>query len=407
MGQTPNLEGKARMSVAGSVSFAAPPPRRIVGIRERNSIGIVAPAYGTEKVSYGLAPRGYSFHKLLRLPVHRLERKGTFWHNTPVLFDLPVELVHTFNELPCGLRPFVVSFENELPRYLGAPAPWQIDAGYALIASSRCRGVLALSQAAATGLRVRLAARGLRHLFDKVSVFRGSVLGPPEEGTRRIRSAGDPLRVLFVGRDALRKGLLPTLDALDACAASGARIEATVVCDFADYGYIGTWTADDTAATLQRMRAMPGLTYHERLPNPEIHKLMRSHDVLAFPTLDESLGWVAIEAAMAGMPVLSTDIFAIPELVLDGRTGWLAALDRNESSRWVGLWLRGAEFDAALARAFATIRAMLTQALLRYVERPADVRSMGDAARAHIGCLYDFADAQRALARFYGDALER
>lgn len=395
------------MSTPATVSFATPPARRILGIGKRNSVGIVSPAYGTEKVSYGLAPHGYTFHKLLRAPLHRLERNGTFWHNTPILFDLPVELVHTFNELPCGLRPFVVSFENELPRYLGEPAPWQLEAGYALIGSTRCRGALALSEAAAAGLRGRLAARGLQHLSAKVSVFRGSVLAPPEDGGGRIGSAGEPLRVLFVGRDALRKGLLPTLDALDACAAEGARVEATVVCDFADYGYVGTWTADDTAATLQRMRAMSGLTYHERLPNAEIHRLMRSHDVLAFPTLDESLGWVAIEAAMAGMPVLSTDIFAIPELVLDGRTGWLAALDRNESSRWVGLWLRGAEFDAALARAFATIRAMLTQALLRFVERPDDVRSMGDAARAHIGSLYDFADAQRALARLYSDALER
>lgn len=382
-----------------------PPARRIWGNRKRNAIGIVAPAYGTEKVSYGLAPPGYTFHKLLRLPIHRLERKGTFWHTTPVLFDLPVELVHTFNELPCGLRPFVVSFENELPRYLGAPAPWQIEAGYTLMAGPRCRGVLALSQAAATGLRARLAARGLRNLFDKVSVFRGSVFAPPEEDTRRMRSAAEPLRLLFVGRDALRKGLLPTLDALDVCAARGVCIEATVVCDFADYGYVGTWTTGDTAATLQRMRAMQALTYHERLPNAEIHRLMRSHDVLAFPTLDESLGWVAIEAAMAGMPVLSTDIFAIPELVLDGRTGHLASLDKNESGRWVGLWLQGEEFEQALERAFAAIRDMLTSSLLRLAGRPDEVRELGDAGRRHISSLYGFTAAKRELANVYERAL--
>ena len=216
---------------------------------------------------------------------------------------------------------------------------------------------------------------------------------------------GDPLRVLFVGRDALRKGLPPTLDALDACAAAGARVEATVVCDFAPYTYVGTWTADDTARTMQRMRATPGVTYHERLPNAEIHRLMRSHDVLAFPTLDESLGWVAIEAAMAGMPVLSTDIFAIPELVLDGRTGRLAHLDRNDSNRWAGLWLRGAAFDDALASAFATIRTMLVDALLGFAGRPDEVRLMGDAARAHIGALYGFAGAQRTLAAIYADAI--
>ncbi len=389
------------------VSFAPPPKRLFAGRCRENAVGIVAPSYGSEKVSYGLAPAGYTFHKVTRAPLQRLERTGSFWHQTPLLLDYPVSLVHTFNELPVGLRPFVVSFENELPRYLGEPTPWQLDAGYALMAGSRCRGLLALSEAAATGLRLRLATRGLGHLDAKVSVFRGSVLAPSGEVARRIRARGEPLRVLFVGRDALRKGLPPTLDALDACAAAGAAIEATIVTDFATDTYVGAWTAEDTARTLQRLRNMPGLTYHERLPNVEIHRLMRSHDVLLFPTLDESLGWVAIEAAMAGMPVLSTDIFAIPELVADGRTGHLAALDKNESSRWVGLWLRGAAFDEALARAFATIRAMLVEALLGFVERPDAVRAMGDAARAHIGALYDFAGAQRALAGLYADALER
>ena len=390
---------------AADVSFAAPPARLVVGLGRRNAIGIVAPSYGSEKVSYGLAPAGYTFHKIARVPLQRFERSGTFWHQTPLLLDYPVALMHTFNELPLGVRPFVVSFENELPRYLGEPAAWQLDAGYALIASSRCRGVLALSEAAAAGLRHRLVARGLGELESKVSVFRGSVLAPPGESSRRVRAPGDPLRVLFVGRDALRKGLPPTLDALDACAAAGARIEATVVCDFAPYTYVGTWPADDTARTVQRMRAMPGLTYHERLPNAEIHRLMRSHDVLAFPTLDESLGWVAIEAAMAGMPVLSTDIFAIPELVLDGRTGRLARLDKNESNRWVGLWLRGSAFDEALDVAFATIRTMLVEALLAFAERPDEVRALGDAARTHVGALYGFADAQRTLVALYADAI--
>ena len=394
-------------SGALGVSFAPPPPRLVVGLGRRNAIGIVAPSYGSEKVSYGLAPAGYTFHKVTRVPLQRLERTGSFWHQTPLLLDYPVALVHTFNELPVGMRPFVVSFENEMPRYLGEPAAWQLDAGYALIAAARCRGVLALSEAAAMGLRQRLAARGLRHVSAKVSVFRGSVLAPPGEGARRVRARGAPLRILFVGRDALRKGLPPTLDALDACAAAGAPIEATVVCDFAADTYVGTWTADDTARTLERLRRMPGLTYHDHLPNVEIHRLMRAHDVLVFPTLDESLGWVAIEAAMAGMPVLSTDVFAIPELVVDGRTGHLAALDKNQSSRWVGLWMRGTAFEEALDRAFATIRAMLTSKLLEFVDSPDGVQAMGAAARSHIGSLYGFPGAQRALAGLYANALER
>lgn len=395
---------------AVGVSFATAPARLVTGFRKRGAVGIVSPGYGTEKVSYGLSPAGYTFHKLAKVPLQRLERHGTFWQHTPLLFDYPVELVHTFNELPCGMRPFVVTFENELPRYLGDPPAWQLDTGYRLIASPRCRQVLALSEAAADALRQRLKARGLDEQIGKVSVFRGSVLAPPAieaQAARRRRTAGEPLRALFVGRDSLRKGLPPTLDALDDCVAAGAPVQATIVCDFDAQTYIGQWRQEDTDRTVERLRRMPGVTYHERLPNRDVHALMRSHDVLIFPTLDESLGWVAVEAALAGMPVISTDIFALPELVRHGETGILIPLDKNEARRWSGLWLSGAAFDAALARAFATLRQGIVGALLGFVSRPDDARAMGEAARRHMTMLYDFDSARRRLGDIYAAALRQ
>jgi hypothetical protein len=46
-------------------------------------------------VSYGLQPHGYSFHKLYRVPIQRLEKSGTFWRFTPMLLDHPVAPVHS------------------------------------------------------------------------------------------------------------------------------------------------------------------------------------------------------------------------------------------------------------------------------------------------------------------------
>lgn len=395
---------------AGAFSFSQPPARLFAAWSRRNAIGIVSPSYGTEKISYGLAPAGYTFHKLFRLPIHRAERVGTFWHNTPLLMDHPVELVHTFNELPCGVRPFVVSFENELPRYLGAAKAWQLDFGFALLESPRCRKILALSGAAAAGLRAGLAARGLDAALNKVSVFRGSVLSTPQEsrdGIRRSRNALDPLRVLFVGRDAFGKGLLPTLDALDACRTLGAEIEATVICDFETRRYISKGREIDALRLAERMRSTAHITYHRRLPNQEVHRLMHSHDVLVFPTLDESLGWVAVEAAMAGMPVVTTDIFAIPELVVEGKTGFLMPIAKNDLGRWVGLWLDGLAFDVEVARTFDLLRTGIARALMRFVECPSLVDSMGEAARTHMDALYGLPHAQRQLGDIYATALER
>ena len=50
---------------------------------------------------------------------------------------------------------------------------------------------------------------------------------------------------------------------------------------------------------------------------------------------------------------------------------------------------------------------MLSETLLDWVARPEEVRRLGDAARTHIGSLYGFTDAQRALAALYAAAIER
>ena len=390
-----------------ALAFTSPPRRFVWGWNKPQAVGIVSPSYGTEKVSYALNPKGYSFHKLFRVPFQRLEKRGTFWHNTPILLDHPVALVHAFNELPVGARPFVVSFENELPRYLGDASGWQLDFGYRLLESARCRQILALSEVAAKGLRERLQQRGLGHVAHKVSVFRGSVMDSQvAKGTacRPVRAAG-PLRVLFVGRFAFRKGLIPTLDALDDCRLRGAEVAATVVCDFEARGSKTEARFVNKATTLERMARMPGVTHHHRLPNKEIHKLMRSHDVFVFPTHDESLGWVAVEAGLAGMPIITTDIYALPELVLDQQTGFLIPLNKNATSRWVGLWLEMKALEHAVEEAYLSMRVHLVEAILKFVNNPGLVPSMGEKSRLHITSMYDQNLARQRLERIYAEAL--
>ncbi len=395
-------------TAAHPFAFAKEPARRLAGWKLRNAIGIVSPSYGTEKVSYGLSPGGYSFAKVQRLPFHRLERGGTFWNHTPPLLDYPVELVHSFNELPVGIRPFVVSFESEMPRYLGSPPNWQVDFGYRLLGSDRCRGLLALSQAAPGALVRRLEARKLGHLKSKISVFRGMVRALPSSNVDRpSMAASRALKVLFVGRDAFRKGLIPTLDALDKCRALGANIETTIVCDSDRPDYTKKDRVVEGGDVIRRLAEMPGVTHHRHLPNAQIHELMLTHDVLAFPTLDESLGWVAVEAALAGMAIVTTDIFALPELVVDGETGFLIPLEKNIDRRWVGLWEEGTTLDGSIAIAFDRITRDLTRHLLTFVNSPALATSMGAAGKARIESMYTAGAAARQLAGIYADALER
>lgn len=80
------------------------------------------------------------------------------------------------------------------------------------------------------------------------------------------------------------------------------------------------------------VRAMPGVIYHGYLRTniprelEELQKLFRGCSLLIHPTREDINPLVLVEAAGFGCPAVSVRDFAIPELVLDGRTGVL--LDR-------------------------------------------------------------------------------
>jgi glycosyltransferase involved in cell wall biosynthesis len=55
----------------------------------------------------------------------------------------------------------------------------------------------------------------------------------------------------------------------------------------------------------------------------DAHAILAALDVLLAPSLWEGFGLVFLEAMALGVPILSTDVSAIPEIVVDRATGWL------------------------------------------------------------------------------------
>lgn len=52
-------------------------------------------------------------------------------------------------------------------------------------------------------------------------------------------------------------------------------------------------------------------------------KIYGTSDIFVLPTYVDSFGYVLLEAMAAGLPLVSTDIFAIPEIIEDGKNGFL------------------------------------------------------------------------------------
>jgi len=55
----------------------------------------------------------------------------------------------------------------------------------------------------------------------------------------------------------------------------------------------------------------------------DLRSVFRSWDIFAMPSLDEGLPIAALEAMAEGLPVVATSVGGLPELIEDGRTGFL------------------------------------------------------------------------------------
>jgi glycosyltransferase involved in cell wall biosynthesis len=123
------------------------------------------------------------------------------------------------------------------------------------------------------------------------------------EAASERTSHDGPMRVLFVGNDARRKGLDSLIEAISQLGG-----EATL--DVA--------TGDEIAAA-DFVRVHRGV----EADTDELRALFTAADVFALPTRADAIPWVVLEAMAAGLPVVATDVGAIGELL--GGSGELVA----------------------------------------------------------------------------------
>ncbi len=135
--------------------------------------------------------------------------------------------------------------------------------------------------------------------------------------------------------------------------------------------------APDTAEIKAEVEALIGDLREKRagvhwiadmLPRGEVIALLSHGTVFACPSVYEPLGIVNLEAMACELPVVATATGGIPEVVLDGETGWLVPIEQVQDG--TGTPVDPDRFVADLA-----------DALTRAVSDPDRAREMGLAGR--------------------------
>lgn len=142
-----------------------------------------------------------------------------------------------------------------------------------------------------------------------------------EERKRRHEDNGVP-RLLFLSNLLVDKGLLVLLDALRILKEN----RFSFICDF-----VGAETADIDAkrfAEEVQRRGLDGVaSYKGKKYGAEKDAMFRETDVFVFPTFyhNECFPLVLLEAMQHGLPVVTTDVGGIADIIDDGKTGFLVA----------------------------------------------------------------------------------
>ena len=177
------------------------------------------------------------------------------------------------------------------------------------------------------------------------------------------RSAGEPLRLLFVGTLGQRKGIKYLVQAIEMLPPG--RVELTVC-----------GRPVDDLAIFRRSRAR----IHVRPSVSEqcLREAYHAADVFVFPSLAEGFAHVLLEAMASGLAIISTDRTAAPDLIRHGREGFIVEA--------------GSALDLA-----AHIEIFLS--------RPESAGTMGEAAHRRAEC-FTWSRFRRAVAQFVNGVLD-
>lgn len=116
------------------------------------------------------------------------------------------------------------------------------------------------------------------------------------------------LKVLFIGGLSQRKGISYLFDAVEGLED---KVELTIV------GHKSVENCNALNLALEKHNWIPSL------PHDQVLECMHEHDVFVFPSLFEGFGLVITEAMSQGIPVITTDRTAGPDLIEDGKDGWI------------------------------------------------------------------------------------
>ena len=133
----------------------------------------------------------------------------------------------------------------------------------------------------------------------------------------------DTIHLVSVGRDHWKKGYQYALEAVYRLKEKGLKVTYTL---------IGPEKPSEALLfQMHQLNITQNIIYKGKLSQKELLETYRAYDLLVLPSLGEGIANVVLEAMAVGLPVISTDCGGMPEVVINGETGWLVPMRDSEA----------------------------------------------------------------------------
>lgn len=225
-----------------------------------------------------------------------------------------VDLYHYVQYVPKNLKickPYVVDFEHVI-----GLTDFQENEKFfqrkvlPFLENSKCKKIIALSEAAKNTLIDKIGDK------DKIVKSKIEVVYPALPLIVNCKKEKNKkMKFLFVGNHVYRKGLHEVLEAFKNIPENLA--ELTVISEVPNE-LIEKYTKDN-------IKYLSPKFSHEEI----LREYFCKSDVFVMPTHRDTFGMVFLDALSTGTPVISTKQFAIPELIEEGKTGFLIDINKQ------------------------------------------------------------------------------
>ncbi|MFP3591685.1 glycosyltransferase family 4 protein [Chryseobacterium sp. SIMBA_038] len=250
-----------------------------------------------------------------------------------------IDILHLYNDINYSSQKWVTSFETLVPRFIETKNDHQktepqhihntkTEKALKQISRKNCLGIISISQASAN---IQLELLKNYPEFQEIIKNKLSVIHPSQEVIPRdsgeVYKNIEVFNFIFVGTQFHLKGGVEMVEVLKKLRQKY-NFKLTIVSSFKTDHYVTKVTEKEAQETKEMLKKEEWIDILENIPNEKVLELIKQSHVGLLPTWSDTYGFSVLEMQAAGVPVITTDIRALPE-INNENCGWLIHLPQN------------------------------------------------------------------------------